>query len=103
MRQGSRSFTEVLSWNEVERAFKVFTFESLKLSEVDEAGRLKPTEVISETNVENVNIPWDNPARFAKLIRQRYIHRMSIQKAKPVLVGMLHERDGEGQPSWYCV
>ncbi|EDL85548.1 rCG51962, isoform CRA_b [Rattus norvegicus] len=82
---------EVLSWNEVERAFKVFTFESLKLSEVDEAGRLKPTEVISETNVENVNIPWDNPARFAKLIRQRYIHRMSIQKAKPVLVETEHK------------
>ncbi|XP_031230830.1 sperm-associated antigen 17 isoform X2 [Mastomys coucha] len=77
---------EVLSWNEVERAFKVFTFESLKLSEVDEAGKLKPTKVTSETNVENFNIPWDNPARFAKLIRQRYTHRMSVPKAKPVIV-----------------
>ncbi|XP_021012793.1 sperm-associated antigen 17 [Mus caroli] len=77
---------EVLSWNEVERAFKVFTFESLKLSEVDEEGRLKPTQTTSETDVENFNIPWDNPAKFAKLIRQRYIHRMSVQKAPPVVV-----------------
>lgn len=96
LRQGSSSFTEVLSWNEVERAFKVFTFESLKLSEVDEAGRLKPTEVSSETDVENFSIPWDNPARFAKLIRQRYMHRMSMQKAKPVVVGTLHGGGGGG-------
>lgn len=102
LRQGSCSFTEVLSWNEVERAFKVFTFESLKLSEVDEEGRLKPTETTSDTDVENFNIPWDNPARFAKLIRQRYIHRMSMQKAPPVVVGTLHGRERVGQPSWHC-
>ncbi|XP_036047259.1 sperm-associated antigen 17 [Onychomys torridus] len=77
---------EVLSWNEVERAFKVFTFESLKLSEVDETGQLKPAEMVSETDIENFNIPWDNPARFAKQIRQRCMHRMSTQKAKPVTV-----------------
>ncbi|XP_050013472.1 sperm-associated antigen 17 [Alexandromys fortis] len=77
---------EVLSWNEVERAFKVFTFESLKLSEVDETGQLKPAKVDSQTDGENFNIPWDNPAKFAKQIRQQFIHKMNIQKVKPVTV-----------------
>lgn len=78
----------------MERAFKVFTFESLKLSEVDEAGQLKPAEVVSQADAENINIPWDNPARFAKHIRQQCMHRANIQKAKPV-AGTLY---GEGGP-----
>ncbi|NIG59171.1 sperm-associated antigen 17 [Pontoporia blainvillei] len=74
--------SEVLSWNEVERAFKVFTFESLKLSEVDEEGKLKHPRMMYGTDSEMFNIPWGNAARFAKQIRQKYIRKMNTQETR---------------------
>lgn len=60
----------------------MFTFESLKLSEVNEEGKLIPSEMMYGSDSEMFNIPWDNPARFAKQIRQQYIMKMSTQEAK---------------------
>ncbi|XDA70366.1 hypothetical protein R6Z07F_000738 [Ovis aries] len=84
--------SEVLSWNEVERAFKVFTFESLKLSKVDEDGNLKHSKMMYGTDSEMFNIPWDNPARFAKQIRQQYIMKMNTQEAKQQTDGGTKDR-----------
>lgn len=67
----------------------MFTFESLKLSEVNEEGKLMPSEMMYGTDSEMFNIPWDNPARFAKQIRQQYIMKMNVQEAKPQ-TGTLH-------------
>lgn len=60
----------------------MFTFESLKLSEVDEEGTLQSCKVMYGTDPEMFNIPWDNPARFAKQIRQQYITKMNNEKAR---------------------
>lgn len=60
----------------------MFTFESLKLSEVDEKGKLKPSGMMCGSDSEMFNIPWDNPARFAKQIRQQYVMKMNTQEAK---------------------
>ena len=60
----------------------MFTFESLKLSEVDEEGKLKPSKKMCGTESETINIPWDNPARFAKQIRQQRMTKLSSREAR---------------------
>ncbi|KAG5215149.1 hypothetical protein JEQ12_000725 [Ovis aries] len=65
---------------------------NLKLSKVDEDGNLKHSKMMYGTDSEMFNIPWDNPARFAKQIRQQYIMKMNTQEAKQQTDGGTKDR-----------
>ncbi|XP_077155202.1 sperm-associated antigen 17 [Ranitomeya variabilis] len=67
------------SWDEITRAFKLLTFESLALSGFDEFGELEGAGRVLEGDG---RIPWDNPAAFARQIIQMFsVRTMYKQRA----------------------
>ncbi|XP_059824386.1 sperm-associated antigen 17 isoform X2 [Hypanus sabinus] len=62
--------SEKITSSEVERAFKQFLFESLKLTKVDENGELEEKEDTFEENFKLTSIPWDDPVSFAKEMKE---------------------------------
>ncbi|XP_073407118.1 sperm-associated antigen 17 isoform X2 [Dendrobates tinctorius] len=59
--------TDFWSWDEISRAFKLLTFESLALSGFDEFGELEGEGRLLEGDG---CIPWDNPSAFARQMIQ---------------------------------
>ncbi|OCT93579.1 sperm-associated antigen 17 isoform X2 [Xenopus laevis] len=90
--------SEFVTWEQISWAFKLFTFESLKLTGLDDLGELES----SGTEVQqDGDIPWDNPARFARALGRmesvRQLHKHKELEPEGTSYGQSqHQEEEEG-------